>query len=155
MKRKIEENDLYIFFEIIEQLEPEKILDIGLLLKRAGCVCRKALDREFSEEIRLDGVDFILQPCFKALKNVYNNIIDVSTFLHQMPKPYYDCAIMIGFQDDPIDLLYSNLLLEVQRCSNYLLSDHLDENWSKQSKKTSQLTINKDVYYLYQFGEGT
>ncbi len=51
MNRKIKENDLFVFFEIIEQLEPEKALDIDLLLKRAGCVCRKAFNCEFSEDL--------------------------------------------------------------------------------------------------------
>lgn len=153
MNRNVKQSDLFIFFEILKQLEPEKVLDVGLLLKRAGCVCRKTLNREFSEEIILDGVDFTLQPCFKALKNVYHNIIDVQAFLQQAPKPRYDCTFMIGFQDDPADLLTSNLLLEVQSFSSYLVSDYLNEKWSKNSKISKKININNDIYYLYQFGE--
>ena len=30
------ENSIYMFYEAIEQLEPEKILDVGMFLKRTG-----------------------------------------------------------------------------------------------------------------------
>ena len=30
------ENSIYMFYEVIEQLESEKILDVGMFLKRVG-----------------------------------------------------------------------------------------------------------------------
>ena len=52
------ENDIYIYFETIAQLEPKTILDVGMFLKRIGSVSRKAMDGGVPEDVRLDGVDF-------------------------------------------------------------------------------------------------
>ena len=48
------ENDIYLYFETIEQLEPKHILDVGMFLKRIGSVSRKVMDREVLADIRLE-----------------------------------------------------------------------------------------------------
>ncbi len=52
------ENDIYMYFETIEQLAPQRVLDIGMFLKRIGSVSRKVMDREVPAEVCLDGIDF-------------------------------------------------------------------------------------------------
>ena len=63
---KLTENDIYLYFETVQQLEPQRVLDIGMLLKRAGSVSRKAMNREVVEGIQLDGVDFFPEMNFIA-----------------------------------------------------------------------------------------
>lgn len=63
------ENDIYIYFEVITQLEPRKILDIGMFLKRIGSVARKVMDEELSEELVLDGVDLFPEIDFPVWKD--------------------------------------------------------------------------------------
>ena len=47
------ENSIYMFYEIVEQLEPASILDMGMFLKRAGSVSRKIMDRKCQRRLYL------------------------------------------------------------------------------------------------------
>ncbi len=153
MNRKIKGNDLFVFFEIIEQLEPEKALDIGLLLKRAGCVCRKAFNCEFSEDLWLDGVYLAPELRFKVEKNIYNKTKDIREFMQQIPKSKYDCTFVLGFYVTITDPLLVSLLIEAPKYSRYLLSDHSIKEWSDKSLNIIHLAVNDDNYYLFDFGE--
>ena len=58
------ENSIYMFYEAIEQLEPEKILDVGMFLKRTGAVSRKVMSRDIPEDRQLTGIDFFPELTF-------------------------------------------------------------------------------------------
>lgn len=153
MNRKIKENDLFIYFEAIEQLEPQTVLDIGMLLRRAGIVSRKAMNREIPEEIKLDGVSFTPQASFPALKNVYDKIMNIQTFLRQASDPKYDCTILIGIETLKMHAPLSDLLQKARQCSKYILTDHLMEEQPDLNYKFTDLKVDEDLYYLYNFGE--
>ena len=63
------ENDIYMYFETIEQLAPQRVLDIGMFLKRIGSVSRKVMDREVPAEVCLDGIDLFPQFQFPVWRN--------------------------------------------------------------------------------------
>ncbi len=42
---------IYIYFDLIKQLEPKRILDIGMFLKRTGSVSRKMMARQVPESV--------------------------------------------------------------------------------------------------------
>ena len=52
-----DKNIMYIFCEVINQLEPESILDIGMFFKSIGGVSRQILGIEISDSIYITGVD--------------------------------------------------------------------------------------------------
>ena len=49
-------NDIYIYFELIKQLNPTSVLDVGMFLVRCGAVGRQAMGCEIASEKRLEGV---------------------------------------------------------------------------------------------------
>lgn len=68
------ENSIYIFYEIIRQLEPNSILDMGMFLKRVGSVSTKIMGREIPEQIVLDGVDFFPEISFPVWDTIYHQV---------------------------------------------------------------------------------
>lgn len=52
------QNDMYLYFQMINELQPDSVLDAGMFLKRAGSVSRQMMGCGISEDVRLDGIDF-------------------------------------------------------------------------------------------------
>ena len=93
------ENDIYIFFEAIEQLEPGRVLDVGMFLKRIGCVSRKAMNREVPEETQLDGVDFFPETNFPVWDGIYDSVLDVDGFAAKGTPDLYGLAVVLGTEE--------------------------------------------------------
>lgn len=153
MTGNIKENDLFSFFEVIRQLEPQSVLDIGPLLKRAGGVSRKAMNMEITEKIRFDGVDFDPQVSFLVWNNVYDEMMSIKSFWEQTYKRKYDCTFLIGMDESEWKTLSLNLLEKIQACSRYVLTGYNYEEWTNKGCKVKNLKVETDSYYLYDFGE--
>lgn len=67
-------NDAYIFLEVIDQLEPASVLDVGMFMKRAGFVARQVMDKELPRGIRLDGVDFFPEVSLPIWQGIYDHV---------------------------------------------------------------------------------
>ena len=65
-------NIMYIFCEVINQLEPESILDVGMFYKSIGGVSRQILNADISRSIYITGV----RTDEKDNLNVYNKVYD-------------------------------------------------------------------------------
>lgn len=150
----VKENDLYLYFEAIQQLEPIRVLDIGMLLKRAGSVSRKAMNREVAKEIQLDGVDFFPETTFPAWKNIYNYIVDERTFWKSEDLPNYDCTFLLGLERFSSKIASADMLRKVERCTKYALTDFKFDEWSGRTCRIRiiDLKVDDDAYYLYVFG---
>lgn len=145
------ENDIYIYFETLEQLEPKAVLDIGMFLKRVGSVSRKTMDRGVPEDVGLDGVDFYPEADFPVWKTIYNSIIGKSLFLKKKDLLRYDLAIFLGAEEilkNEEDAL--QMLEKIGQSANYLLTDLKKEQWSLYWPKARGIDLNveKDAYFL-------
>lgn len=69
------ENDIYVYFELIRQLNPKTILDAGMFLKRIGAVARAARGCELHPQIRLTGVDAFPAYDFPIYHRIYDRIL--------------------------------------------------------------------------------
>lgn len=150
----VKENDLYLYFEAIQQLEPIRVLDIGMLLKRAGSVSRKAMNREVAKEIQLDGVDFFPETTFPVWNNIYKHIMDERTFRKSEHVPDYDCTFLFGLDRFSFKIASEEILWKVERCTKYALSDFKIDEWSGRTGRIRvvDLKVDNDPYYLYVFG---
>ena len=148
------ENDIYIYFETIEQLEPRKILDVGMLLKRVGCVAKKAMDREVPENAKLDGVDLFPKVNFPVWKQVYNDIFDEDEFLTFGKEKDYDLAVVLGMEKLQKKISFSKLTKVIKDCARYCLTDALPDVWEidVRNVKINDLHVEQDTYYLIDFG---
>lgn len=147
------ENDIYIFYEVIEQLEPQRILDMGMFLKRIGSVSRKAVNREVPEGVRLDGVDFFPEISFAAWKNVYDEILEYRNLGDMNPGREYDCTILLGIEEIQTKMPLSEIIQKVQKCSRYVLTDRMAAAWKETKCRIVDLKVEDDIYYLVDFGE--
>ena len=148
------ENDIYIYFETIEQLEPQNILDVGMFLKRIGRVSRKAMDREVLPDIRLDGIDFFPERAFAVWEQIYDSIISVQSFLECKRQETYDLAVLLGTEGLHQKQGFDQVLIKAAKCARYLLSDQKLEQWNKilPERRTKELNLEGQLYFLLDFG---
>lgn len=157
------ENDLYIYFETIEQLEPQKILDIGMFLKRIGSVSRKVMNREVPQAISLDGVDFFPGTDFLAWKNIYDHRMDADCFFNQVMEyagrkqgvsKEYDLAVMLGINDLCQQTGFGSIINKLPEYTRYLLADQIIDEWKSkwQEAEIINLQVEEDIYFLLDFG---
>ncbi len=151
----VTENDIYLYFEAVQQLEPKRVLDIGMLLKRAGSVTRKVMNQEVMGEIQLDGVDFFPEIDFPVWRNIYNNVIDEKAFLEWDTIVWYDCVFMLGVERLLTKTTLSEFIRKIRGCTRYVLSDCKFKQWSgnKDGIRVIDLKVDDDAYYLFDFGE--
>lgn len=82
----VNQNDVYLYFEIIHQLKPEKVIDAGMFLKRIGAVSRQAMNAEIGTDIELCGID-VMPECSAGIYNViYDKFWNVRDFLNEIPS---------------------------------------------------------------------
>ncbi|MBQ1194349.1 MAG: hypothetical protein IIX45_09585 [Lachnospiraceae bacterium] len=79
------QNDIFMYFEIINQTEPSSVLDIGMFLKRIGAVSRQCMGCEIDKNIVLEGIDFmgdISAPVYNTIYNtIYGGAEDIETII--------------------------------------------------------------------------
>ena len=93
------ENSIYMFYEAIEQLEPEKILDVGMFLKRTGAVSRKVMSRDIPEDRQLTGIDFFPELTFPVWNMIYDQIETAESYYKKQDTEKYDLAVVFGAED--------------------------------------------------------
>lgn len=76
----VNQNDMYLYFEIINQLEAKSVIDIGMFLKRIGAVSRQVKDLSLPDNIVIDGIDYMSDMPVKIYERIYNNIGDGRDF---------------------------------------------------------------------------
>lgn len=144
------ENDGYIFFEIIKRLEAMSILDVGMFLKRIGAVSRCAMNEEVPKEAFLAGVDFFPETDFPVWKNVYQQIISKDEFLECVKRQQYDLAVILGTEELSECMELSGIIRNVSCQTRYVLTDGLLEEWKRKipDLRIIDVSVENDRYYL-------
>lgn len=148
------ENDIYIYFETIEQLEPQSILDAGMFLKRIGSVARKVMGCEVLPDIRLDGIDFFPERTFPVWKQIYDSIVSIPSFLEGKSLKRYDLAVFLGTEELCKMQGFTEVLIKAAESASYLLADQRLEPWSKNlpQHRIKELNLEEQLYFLFDFG---
>lgn len=88
--------DIYVYFEVLRQLRPARVLDVGMFLKRIGAVSREAMSCRLPEGLRLDGIDAMPERRIPIYDRIYDHIYeDVDGWIRDAGKAY-DAAVLIG-----------------------------------------------------------
>lgn len=142
------ENDIFAYFEIVNELEPESILDAGMFLKRIGSVSRQMMNQEISEEIQLEGIDFFPEISFAAWNNIYDRIYTWQDFLQEGKQ--YHLGIVLGSNalEEFVDVV--ELMERMKNCCGYLLLGDLPEKCKEgiENDKSQEIKIEGEVYYF-------
>lgn len=140
-----DKNDIYVFFEVVNQSQPDSILDIGMFLKRIGAVSRNVKNSKIPEDIILDGFTSKDEMIIPIYEEIYNNI-----FTKELPKQKYDLVFLI----DPDGVLKEDkekTITQLKDCSNHILTDINTFNKYKPLflyKNSKELSSEDKIYYL-------
>lgn len=74
-------DDIFFYFEIIKQLQPQSMLDVGMFLKRIGAISRQAMSMEISQDMFMYGIDFFPEVNLPIYNQVYNGILPKQIFM--------------------------------------------------------------------------
>lgn len=148
------ENSIYIFFEVISQLEPASVLDMGMFLKRVGSVSRKIMDREVPKETVLDGVDFFPEISFPIWSTVYDRIVRAEEYFRKEDGKKYDLAAVFGMEELQKRIPLADMMERAAKTSKYVLVDQWLPEWSAQKGFVNvvDIKVENDIYFLIKFG---
>ena len=80
----VNQNDIFVYFEMIKRNEPKSILDIGMFLKRIGAISRQAMEYEIPQDILLDGIDIFPEFGMSVYEMVFNKIKTIGEITNQI-----------------------------------------------------------------------
>lgn len=83
-----DENDIFVYFQIIQQIQPASILDIGLFLQRIGAVSRQAMSCEIPKTTYLEGIELFDQNTLPIYSKVYDKITRLPEYPFSEDKTY-------------------------------------------------------------------
>lgn len=147
------ENSIYIFFQMIEQIKPQSVLDMGMFLKRVGSVSRKIMGCEVQASIELDGVDFFPEVSFPIWKTIYNQTMTAERYFEMENGKRYDVVTVLGIEE----LQKKSRLQDIVKkatLSHYVLTDKMAPEWSAQDNfvRVTDMTVEDNTYFLLEFG---
>lgn len=117
------ENSIYAYFEVISQIEPQNVLDVGMFLKRIGNLSRCAMSQTISDNLQLDGVDFFEECNLPVWKMIYDQVISQEDFMKSPSLEKYDLAILLGARGLETKVLLNELLGKLRNCTSCLFTD--------------------------------
>lgn len=132
-----DKNIMYIFCEVINQLESESILDIGMFFKSIGGVSRQILGIEISDSIYITGVDTDKTNGLNVYSRVYNKIISKNGICEDKQRCYQDINQKVKKYD--LAILLSDLVGNGDK-------EQLIKNI--ENKARYMLMYNEDIKYL-------
>ena len=155
------QNDMYLYFEIINQAEPDSIIDIGMFLKRIGAISRQVKNFSIPDNIVLDGIDFMDHLSAKIYESIYNNIGSAKEFvgkiqgnaLDEFWNRQYDLAFMLRMESAVDTKSKEKLWKWVSNHAHHaVVSGYADSLSQIHIKASNQiLNVDNDIYSLIEF----
>lgn len=147
------ENSIYIFYELIEQLQPESVLDVGMFLKRVGTVSRKIMGRAIPQECQICGIDFFPEVTFPIWNTVYDRIVSANGYFMQQNIEHFDFVSVLGLKELEEQIPLEKLAARIAQDARYILTDQWDIIWSMQQGfvRVSDIKVEEDVFFLLEF----
>lgn len=152
------EEDTFVFFEVLKQINPTRILDIGMLLKRIGAVARGVRGEEVSSAIVLDGIDFVPEYKFPLYEHIYNEIIEFESIVDENQRitleRFYDIVFLFRTEYIMTENQESLVWEWLKNHTKYVVTDCTDLKrleFVKKKGKFIDLKSGEEVYGLIAF----
>ena len=146
------QNDIFVFYEIINDIKPEKVLDVGMFLKSVGSVSRKIMDKKIDENIWMKGVDFMPEVQFPVFQQIYDEIITIQSFLKQSDnKEKYDLGVFLKNRKADIEGEKEKKILGKmsELCHFILINECEIDKWCKKKiESVITVKVEDDEYYI-------
>lgn len=140
---------LMSFFDVASELEAQSVLDVGMYLKRTGCVSRMALGRRLDEKVHLTGVDILPELQLPVWEQAYDRIIDSESFLNSDEDICYDVAFLFGAPGVGQRMPWKELTVKLSKCARIVVADWTLADWESMFDGKS-LYSNDKQYFLFQ-----
>jgi hypothetical protein len=129
----VDSDTIFLYFKVINDIQPKKVLDMGMLLKRAGALSRDIGNIEIDEGILLDGVDLLPEVDAGVYSTIYDHIFTTEDFLSEISSMSHCEGYDLIVAYDMVDLFDSvlfkdqksikNIAVYFKSSSSYLLTD--------------------------------
>ena len=137
-------NDLFVYFEVINNIAPNRVLDIGPYLKSIGGVSRQVDGKAIPNDIILDAVDTMESVPLEIYEIIYNEIYAINS----MPKSKYNLSILL--MDIRDNENYEEWVEKLICNSEYLLiKEEYIGNLFLENYKYKELSVDNDKYRIY------
>lgn len=121
---------MYIYSEVINQMEPQKILDVGMFYKSIGAVSRRILEMEVPENCYITGVETDSISGLNVYEAIYDEIVLADDIDALLSKCSYDEYKVTVFLSDMIPEESKEMLLKkASMVSKYLFIYGTDRNY--------------------------
>ena len=90
---------MYIYSEVINQMEPRKILDVGMFYKAIGAVSRRIVEMEVPEDCYITGVETDSISWLNVYETIYDEIVladDIDALLAKCVHDEYKVAVFLS-----------------------------------------------------------
>ena len=94
----INDNDIYIYFQMIKSLRQTSILDMGLFLQRIGAISRQAMSCEIPSHIYMEGIELFGQTPLPIYNRIYDQITILPEFNFFADRTY-DLAMCLRINE--------------------------------------------------------
>lgn len=89
---------LYIYTEIIKQIEPKSILDIGMIMKRYGAISRQVITAEIPKSVWFVGVDYMPEVDVPIYHEIYDAILDIDEVMKQYDNQKFELIYALDLE---------------------------------------------------------
>ncbi len=141
-------NILYIYCEVMEQLEPKRVLDIGMFYKSVGGVSRRILNKEVPESCFIEGICTDKAKTLGVYGTIYDKIIDEKEF-DKLNEIYFDLAVMLS--DAVVKADRGKFIRRISKNCTYLLTYEYDVPFLENASDIKSLNIGDDRCVLVSF----
>lgn len=145
------QNDIFVFYEIINDIKPEKVLDVGMFLKCVGSVSRKAMSTEIDEKIWLTGIDLMPVIQFPVLRSIYDEIYTIQEFICKEESiTKYDLGIYLKVENRKLLGKEMKIMDKILSKCCYFFSNDRDllKVYEKKVKDTITVNVENNEYYI-------
>ncbi len=139
-------NECYVYYEILKQLGPKSILDIGTYQAQIGTISRQLLNAAIDPFIIFDGVASDRLPLLPIYKKIYNNIFA----LNDIASRGYDTVVLLNadklFDEKERQFIYDWL---PGHTLSFLTDNNGSYNMSELGFNCQEIEFEGKNYYLY------
>lgn len=145
-------DEIRMYFEVINEIEPESILDMNMYLARLGAITRQYQDIYISDEIYMVGIDIPNKGKIAACSKIYDKIYEYGN-IDFINWKQYELGTIFGMDmsEGISDKEIADIIKKTNKICKYLLVDSYVENIVENVKfdKKKELIYGDSNCYLY------
>lgn len=136
-------NDMYAYYELINQISPKSVMDIGLFLEQTGNISRHFYGNDIPEDIQLDGI--ARKKPFPVYETIYDTIYQLVDIGKIAVDAVYDLAMCMFY--DEFDESSKTVIMDfVKKHGKYMLIKSKDLSRLQSYGNVISINVCEDAY---------